>query len=569
MAGWSRWKKAARRYAAGFACGAVTLGAGCRSEDTTTEASLPHARSAALYPGLPPTITQPVSPAAAQRIAFKDGVGIVRTANVATASLGSQQVRTVAGVEDRERKVRHAAVGSAPVVAAGPAEAETIDLTVALRLAGVDNPTINLAREQVREALADLLGARSLLLPTVNVGGNYHLHNGILQSSSGGLRNLNSQSLYLGAGAAAVGSGSAAFPGVRLFAHLGDAVYEPLAARQRVSARRSDAQAVQNHTLLEVSVAYLDLVEAEARLEILRQGETDVDEVVRVTKSFADRGQGRQGDADRTAARAELLRQELRQAEGEVAVTSARLCELLNLDPSMRLRTPGGAILPVRLIPEDTNLEMLVTEGVRNRPELVARSAEILEAQLRVRQEQVRPWVPLVSVGYSGGAFGGGSNLATSDFGPMKGRSDFDVYAVWTVQNMGFGNRARVRRADGVVGQSIASYDRELNQVRREVSEALAQARAAARQMELSTASVANATQGFKLETERIQMGQGRPIEVLDSFNQLLTARQELVRAVIEFNTAQFRLYVAVGSSPPSVPVVGPEVVPPMVPPKK
>ena len=151
----------------------------------------------------------------------------------------------------------------------------------------------------------------------------------------------------------------------------------------------------------------------------------------------------------------------------------------------------------------------------------------------------------------------------------MKGRSDFDAFAVWNVQNMGFGNRARVRRADGVVGQSIASYDRELNQVRREVSEARAAALAAARQMELSTASVANATQGFKLETERIRLGQGRPIEALDSFNQLLTARQELVQAVIEFDTAQFQLYVAVGSSPPSVPVVGPEAVPPMLPPKK
>ena len=170
-----------------------------------------------------------------------------------------------------------------------------------------------------------------------------------------------------------------AFPGVRLFAHLGDAVYEPLAARQRVSARRSDASC-QNHTLLEVSVAYLDLVEAEARLEILRQGEQDVDELVRVTKSFADRGQGRQGDADRAAARAELVQQDLRRTEGEVVVASAGLCELLNLDPSMRLRTPGGAILPVRLIPEDTNLEALGDRGVRNRPELVARTAEILEA---------------------------------------------------------------------------------------------------------------------------------------------------------------------------------------------
>jgi outer membrane protein TolC len=65
------------------------------------------------------------------------------------------------------------------------------------------------------------------------------------------------------------------------------------------------------------------------------------------------------------------------------------------------------------------------------------------------------------------------------------------------------------------------------------------------------------------------QRGQGRPIETLDSFNQLLTARQELVRALTEFNAAQFRLYAAVGSSPPAVPVVGAGAAPPMPPPKK
>jgi hypothetical protein len=44
--------------------------------------------------------------------------------------------------------------------------------------------------------------------------------------------------------------------------------------------------------------------------------------------------------------------------------------------------------------------------------------------------------------------------------------------------------------------------------------------------------------------------GVGRPIETLDSFNQLLDARQELVRAVVAFDIAQFRLFVAAGSNP-------------------
>src|SRR5262245_54662995 len=161
---------------------------------------------------------------------------------------------------------------------------EMLDLGIALTLAGVENPTVNLARERVQEALAQQLAARSLLLPSVSGGGNLRLHQGPLQRSSGEVRQVNDlQSLYLGAGAGAIGSGPPAVPGVRLFAHLGDAAYEPLAARQRVTSRRSDAQAVQNQILLEVAVAYLELIGAEARIDILRKAETDAAEIARAT----------------------------------------------------------------------------------------------------------------------------------------------------------------------------------------------------------------------------------------------------------------------------------------------
>jgi len=430
------------------------------------------------------------------------------------------------------------------------ASEETIDLEIALRLAGVENPTIKLARERIREALASQLAARALLLPSVNIGGNYHLHNGVLQASPGFIRKVNSQSLYMGFGARTLAAESVAFPGIRLFAHLGDAVYEPLAARQRVAARQSDSQAVQNAILLDVATAYFQLIGAEARVSILRKGKDDVDEVVRLTKVYAEKGQGRLADANRAAAHADLVREEEFKAEEDLAVASARLCELLNVDPSIRFRTPGGAIEPFRLISEETDSEELLRIALQSRPELLARSAEIMEAQVRLRQERVRPWVPLVSVGYSGGWFGGGSNLVDSRFGPMSGRSDLDVFAVWNIQNMGLGNHAQVRRADAIVGQSLADYSNTMNRVRDEVTKAQSDAKAAVLQIQAARTSIDVAEEGFRLESERIRQGQGVPIDTLDSFQQLLDARLELVRASIAFNIAQLRLFVAVGSDP-------------------
>jgi outer membrane protein TolC len=427
---------------------------------------------------------------------------------------------------------------------------EALDLGVALKLAGVENPTVNLARERVQEALAQQLAARSLLLPNVSVGGNLRIHRGPLQRSSGQVREVNSQSLYLGAGAVAVGGGPPAVPGVRLFAHLGNAAYEPLAARQRVTARSSNAQAVQNQILLEVAIAYLELIGAEARIDILRKAEAEAAEIARVTAAFAKAGQGAPSDANRAATTADLIRRQLRQVEGSAGVASARLSRLLNLDPSVQLRSPDGPVEPIRLIPEDADTEHLLAEAVQRRPELLAASAAIQEAQTRVRQEQLRPLLPTLSVGYSAGGFGGGSDVVNSRFSSLSGRSDFDVVAVWTGANLGFGNRARVRGADTVVGQAVAAYDATLNRVRSEVVSAQGDAKAAALQITVARAALAAAEEGFALESARIKQGEGRPIEGLDSFRQLVDARLDYLGAVVAFNVAQFRLFVALGSNP-------------------
>ena len=141
----------------------------------------------------------------------------------------------------------------------------------------------------------------------------------------------------------------------------------------------------------------------------------------------------------------------------------------------------------------------------------------------------------LAVTGYSYGGFGG--NKTEADFGPLRGRSEFDATAVWAVQNLGFGNRARVRAADAGVGAAVAEYDLTTNRIRREVAEAVADARAAAAQFKPAEAAVAAAEEGYKLEVDRIKQGPGRPLELLDSFRQLLDSHQERLRAVVAFTT--------------------------------
>jgi hypothetical protein len=47
-----------------------------------------------------------------------------------------------------------------------------------------------------------------------------------------------------------------------------------------------------------------------------------------------------------------------------------------------------------------------------------------------------------------------------------------------------------------------------------------------------------------------VKRAEGRPIEALDSFRQLTDARLDLIAALIAYDVAQFRLFVALGNVP-------------------
>ncbi len=429
-------------------------------------------------------------------------------------------------------------------------ETYTIDLATALRLADRVNPEIGLSRQAIVESLALPQGARALLLPSLSAGMNYHQHTGNVQQNDGAMLSLSQKSLYLGGGAQAVSSQTPAVPAIRIFSHMGDAIFEPLAARQQTVVRQFDASATFNSVLLSISTRYLDLMAAEARLDVWHRSQRDAGEFVRVTRNFAEVGQGRAADAHRAMSEAALVDSNMQRAGEQVAVAAAELSRLLNLDPSVRLKTIGGPIPIVMLVDPAYRLDQLIDVALRRRPELAARQAQITEAETRYRQERTRPLLPTISVGFSGAAFGGGSNLTKSEFGDFGGRTDFDVFAVWTAQNLGTGNVALARGRRAQADQALAARTRAVNLVRREVAEAYAQSAAAQQQIDISQRRLAEAEAGFQEELGRIRGGEGLPIELLDNLTRAIDARLALVAVVTTYDQAQFRLFVALGQPP-------------------
>lgn len=441
-----------------------------------------------------------------------------------------------------------------------PKEANAVDLGCVLRLAGVENPEILIARQRVAGAEALRMLAYALTLPNLNTGLNYDAHTGPLQQSSGNILKVNRNALYLGLGANAVAAGTVGIPGIQYVLNFSEGLFNALAIRQNVRVREFESLAVRNDVFLRVSWAYMNLLRAEGDRAIAIQNRDEAHEIARLTAVYAWTGQGKQSDADRAAAELAQRNDAVVQAEGDMLVASARLAQLINVPPSIRLHAIDGWVIPTPIVPDPIPLSELLVIAMNQRPELAARRAAIREAIMLLHAQQFLPFSPTIIAGYSAGTFGGGSNLVSSPggfqgffqprFDSFGARDDIDVIMFWTAQNIGVGNLARIRERR--VNERITELElvRELNRVRNEVATAYAGTHARYAQIGIAQRGVAAGKSSYTEDLGRIKGGQGLPIELLDSFRLLAEARLTYLEAIVDYDKAQFALYVALGQPP-------------------
>jgi outer membrane protein TolC len=467
-----------------------------------------------------------------------------------------------------------------------------IDLASALSLAGVRNPEVLLFRQRVLEAIAQRQQAAAMILPNINLGGSYDNHNGNLQQSSGNIIKVDRESVFFGAGAYAIAAGTVNIPGVSYNLNVGDAIFTFLESRQNVARAEFASRAAELDALRRVGVAYMDLLEAEGRLALARLTVENAGTVARQTAEWAQPLVGVRGGrpADARRAESELRRRqfELREAEGQAFMASARLARLLNLDPSVRLVPIEQKVVPMPIVPAPIPLGELVAIALLNRPEMAEQQAAIQQALLALRGAKLLPFSPNIIIGLSYGGYGGGSNLASeppppvpttatssqttasagaappvptnlSPFGtsqprfrsPME-RLDFDAVAYWSLQNFGLGNLAMIKQAGAQVNISRLELLATMDMIRAQVADAYVRSHARFAQIGTAEQAVGVARKSYEEDTLRIKndIRGSRPIELLNSLRLLIRGRYAYLEAIMGYNRAQLELYTALGRPP-------------------
>lgn len=168
----------------------------------------------------------------------------------------------------------------------------------------------------------------------------------------------------------------------------------------------------------------------------------------------------------------------------------------------------------------------------------------VVEAVHRMSMENLSPFLPNVLMGTSYAAFGGGQGSQVAN---TAGRFDLDAITYWQVRGLGVGEYAARREARSQYDQTRLQQVRMMNRVSREIVEAHAQMLARHRQIGIAQQAVQRATHSFERNWLRVRDLEGLPIETLQSIQALDQARREYLRALVDFNAAQFRLQRALG----------------------
>jgi outer membrane protein TolC len=422
----------------------------------------------------------------------------------------------------------------APVAQANPAL--PIDLPTALRLVDENNPTIAIARARVTEAYARQQAAEVLYLPTLQSGVTYFRLDGRTQNQRGEVFTTSRSNLFVGGASV-------------LRFDVADALFLPLAARRLTDAAAAAARAASNSVQLDVAGAYLDLLDVFGRLGVNADTLARGEEALRRAEGADAAGLSKtKGDINRIRAEVEARRQERAELDGRAGVASARLAQLLLLDPAVDLRPADQAVVPITLVPA-APVEQLVATGLATRPELAANRAVNAAARQRLRAARADPFVPKVQLDYTGGVFGGGRNDDLSDF---SSRGTVGASVNWELRNLGFGNRAEIRERESQLDQTSYRLREVEAQIGAEVSAAAKAADGRLRGMGHAQEAVRQAAELYRrlLESSFGMVGPGRQFDALEPFlaiQALNQARVQYLTTVIEYNRAQFRLYTALG----------------------
>jgi outer membrane protein TolC len=427
-----------------------------------------------------------------------------------------------------------------------------ITLATALRLSDARPLLVAAAQAKVWIAEAELTRAKALWLPDLNIGFDYIRHDGGGPDFNKGIMTAPSTNFFYG-GAGLWGNQYGIIP-------ITDSIYEPLSARQTLNSRHYDVQTAKNDVLRDTADAYFMVHQQRgiyaSTLYLVDRGGQLVETIKRLSRDLVSGF-----EVDRARNMLADLQQQAVMARQQWRVESARLTKVLRLDPRAVVDPLEHDHLQITLVDPGRQLDDLMPIALANRPEIASRRALVNAAEIDIRREKARPWIPTFALtGFQtpfemiqAGIFGLGPN---SSLNQWTGRDDISLQPIWRLTNLGLGNLAMIKTQRGKESLAVVDYFDSQDRVAEEVTQALARVQSAAVRIVQADRSLRTGLITYNGTLEGLQQTSrfgdvlvliSRPQEAIYALQLLKTAFDEYYNTVAEYNRAQFELFHALG----------------------
>lgn len=321
----------------------------------------------------------------------------------------------------------------------------------------------------------------------------------------------------------------------------GKVAFDVIASRRRLNATEEQEEAARIEAVRLSAARYYDLVLAQARVAVAREGLSEGEELGRITTARVNAGTGLQADALRAQTDLARRRQEMVSALDGFYQASVGLAEALQLDASVTLVPRADRVNQTTLVRDGLSIGELLAMAEKYRPDLQA-SKDLVRALEADKNAVVWGGLgPTIQAGYG---IGGISTDNKGSLSELHQQERANVNAGLALGLSTFGQAKVAGAREKLAGIDV---EREAQGIRAAVVSAHQASLTQAALIPLAQQGLDSAEEALRLARANLNAGTMLTIDVLQAQDAVEQARLNYVTAVVRYNQAQVNLRAALG----------------------
>jgi len=393
------------------------------------------------------------------------------------------------------------------------------------------NPDVLVSKKHLEEAAGSIIEARAGFLPSLTADGSYEK----LETDYATLGGTTSNRTYIW----------------NVYIRLYETVYKGGAVRARMDiarlqrqSRTLDFEAQADQTILDVRVAFYDILRNKADVAVHEQAVSFLTEQAKNEQAKLDVGTGQKLNVLRAEVNLALEQSALVDSRNRLHNSYLRLSELLAVPCSIdQDQIPFDVDGTLAYEKTALDLNNCLSRALIQRPELTANENEIKvqKKQLIVDHSEVLPHVSLFT----------GYDVVSEPYLPLPA-DHYEGYVAgfqvdWHIFD-GLATRGRMRETRARIEAAEIAFDASERNIQTEVLRAFRDLLRAEENIQTQTANVQLATESLSLATANFGLGLTSQLELLQARLDLTRAQTAELSARFDYNAALARLQRAMGS---------------------